>query len=236
MKMLLKVVQRLKIVWCRFWMMWAGLSVPGRLATRLAVLFMPPFYGRHVVAEFNPKGFIAPGAQIVARDFQSGRHIFIDDRVLVYQGWESGVVLLGDGVHIYRDTIIQTGNGGSVMIGAGTHIQPRCQFSAYKGSIKIGAGVQVAPNCAFYSYNHSFEQGRMMTEQPLQSKGGVVIGDDVWLGVGVTILDGVTLGNGAVVAAGAVVTHDVPANAIAAGVPAKVVAMRPQPERSDQSA
>jgi acetyltransferase-like isoleucine patch superfamily enzyme len=51
----------------------------------------------------------------------------------------------------------------------------------------------------------------------------VDIGDDVWIGRGALVLPGVTIGDGAVVAAGAVVTKDVPAGSVVAGVPAKVV-------------
>ena len=51
----------------------------------------------------------------------------------------------------------------------------------------------------------------------------MVIGKNVWLGASVTVVPGVTIGDNAVIAAGAVVTKDVPANTIAAGVPAKVI-------------
>jgi acetyltransferase-like isoleucine patch superfamily enzyme len=51
----------------------------------------------------------------------------------------------------------------------------------------------------------------------------VRIGDRVWIGTSALVLKGVTIGDGAVVAAGAVVTRDVPAGAIVAGTPAKVV-------------
>ena len=62
------------------------------------------------------------------------------------------------------------------------------------------------------------------------SRGDVVIGHDVWLGSGCMILAGVTLGHGAVVAARAVVTEDVPAYAVVAGNPARVVRHRFAPE------
>ena len=60
-------------------------------------------------------------------------------------------------------------------------------------------------------------------KRPLVSKGGVVIGDNVWICDNVCILSGVTIGNGAIVAANAVVTHDVPPYTMVAGVPAKVI-------------
>lgn len=58
------------------------------------------------------------------------------------------------------------------------------------------------------------------------SDGDVVIGNDVWLCRGATVMSGVTIGDGAVIAAGSVVTRDVPPYAIVAGVPAKLVRMR----------
>lgn len=62
------------------------------------------------------------------------------------------------------------------------------------------------------------------------SKGDIIIGDDVWIGYGATIMSGVHIGQGAVVAAGAVVTNDVPPYSIVGGVPAKVLKYRFEPE------
>ena len=63
-----------------------------------------------------------------------------------------------------------------------------------------------------------------------KSKGDIVLGDDVWIGLGSIILSGVTIGQGAVVAAGSVVTKDVPPYAIVGGNPAKVIKYRFEPE------
>ncbi|MCQ2214306.1 MAG: acyltransferase [Bacteroidales bacterium] len=59
--------------------------------------------------------------------------------------------------------------------------------------------------------------------RPLVSKGGIVIGNNVWIGDKSTILSGVTIGDGSIIAANSVVTKNVPPNSIAAGIPAKVI-------------
>lgn len=61
------------------------------------------------------------------------------------------------------------------------------------------------------------------TARPLSSKGPVTIGNNVWLGNNVCVMPGVTIGDGAIVGANSVVTHDIPAYSMAAGVPAKVI-------------
>lgn len=65
---------------------------------------------------------------------------------------------------------------------------------------------------------------------PLEAVAQGVIGNDVWIGSGATLLYGVRIGDGAVIGAGAVVTRDVPPYAVVAGVPARVIKMRFEPE------
>ena len=219
-------LNKLQNKWARFWMRFAGTGMLGRVATRFASWNSPEYYGRHYLARYNQKGYISPSASVAHNSLKLGCHVFIDDRVMIYADENSGSVELGDKVSIYRDSILQTGDGGNITIGPKTAIQPRCQFSAYKGSIQIGAGVQIAPNCSFYPYDHGIKANELMSAQPSKTKGGIVVGDDAWLGVGVIVLDGVNIGKGAVIAAGAVVTTNIPDGAIAVGVPARVVKMR----------
>lgn len=218
--------QRLKSYWAHFWMSVAGINILPRTATRLATWFVPPYYQRISLARIHPRGYTSPRATVCHSALRKGANVFIDDNVLIYEDGEGGPVELGDSVHLHRGTIIQTGKGGRLAIGPYTHVQPRCQFSAYMAAIKIGSYVEIAPNCAFYPYDHGFEDDRPIRKQPLKTKGDIIIDDEAWLGVGVIVLDGIRIGRGAVIGAGSVVTHDVPDYAVAAGAPARIVRMR----------
>jgi len=223
------IIGKLKSIWIRYWMHRADLSPFGRIATRLATWVAPPPYtARFYLARLNPQGYIDPTVIINHTNLRLGANVFIADRVVLNQVQDGGQLEIGNRVHILRDSIIATGHGpnGIVTIGDGTYIQPQCQIMGYKGPIKIGCGVQIAPNCAFYSYNHGFRPEELIARQPLETKGGIIVGDDAWIGFGVIVLDGVKIGNGAVVGAGSVVTRDIPDAAIAFGVPARVVKMR----------
>jgi len=218
--------RNLKQRWSRFWVRYAGLNTFGRVAAYLATWFTPPHKAGTSLARMNRKGFIAPSATIYHPDIQLGANVFIGDRVIVFRAMDGGPVKLGDRVCILRDTIIETGDGGSLTIGADAYIHPRCQLNAYKAPIEIGCGVLIAANCAFYPHNHGIAPNRPIREQPLEAKGPIILGDHAWLGTGVIVLGGVRIGNGAVIGAGAVVTKDIPDGAIAFGVPARVVKMR----------
>lgn len=77
----------------------------------------------------------------------------------------------------------------------------------------------------FYRKNNTFNI-HIVEDSDFVEYSPIRIGNDVWIGARVTILDGVNIGNGAVVAAGAVVTKDVPPYAIVGGVPAKIIKYR----------
>lgn len=212
--------------WAQFWMKYSGRSRAGRLSARLAGWFYPPYKGRHALARMSTAGYISPRASIYARNLTLGKYAFLGDGVTIFDRAGGASVVIGDEVYINKDTIIELGKGGSLSIGDRTTIQPNCQFSAYTGTIKIGDDVQIAPNCAFYPYDHGMYLDKPMNTQPLLSKGGIVVEDDVWLGYGVIVLDGVRIGRGAVIGAGSVVNQDIPSGAIAVGVPVRVVKNR----------
>ena len=212
--------------WVRFWMRYAGLSRFGRLASYCATWCAKPHKASIYLAYMNPRGYIAPSAIIYHSDLKLGANILIGDRVIIYQAKGGGPIKFDDRVSVLRDTAIETGYNGSITLGPETFIQPRCQLNAYLGSIHIGHSVDIAPNCALYSYDHSFAPDKPIREQPLQTKGDIVIDDHAWLGVGVIVLSGVRIGKNAVVGAGSVVTQNIPDGAIAVGAPAKVIKMR----------
>ena len=94
-----------------------------------------------------------------------------------------------------------------------------------QGGITIGDRVYTSPFVQLAAVNHVFsDPHRPFVEQGITAE-GIAVEDDVWIGAGAIVTDGVRIGRGAVVAAGAVVTADVPAHTVVAGVPAKVVKM-----------
>lgn len=124
---------------------------------------------------------------------------------------DRGVVLLCSGAPLTHSKI---------WIGAGTYIN-RNTFIDASQSIIIGRQCAIGPNCYITDHDHQFDGVTPPLEQPLVSK-PTKICDRVWIGANVTILKGVTIGNYAVIGAGSVVTKDIPAEAIAVGIPAKV--------------
>ncbi|HBY19907.1 MAG: acetyltransferase [Clostridiales bacterium GWE2_32_10] len=116
------------------------------------------------------------------------------------------------------------GNGSDIEIGdnSGIGINARVE-----GPLVIGENVMMGPDVIIYTGNHNFNDVNIpMIKQGESKPQKVIIEDDVWIGARVIILPGVTIGHGAIVAAGSVVTKDVVAYSIVAGVPSKKIKSR----------
>ncbi len=108
--------------------------------------------------------------------------------------------------------------GLNITIGKNAFINSGCRFQDW-GGITIGDGALIGHNVVIATINHDISPEKRHDNIPAS----VTIGKNVWIGSNATILPGVTICDNSVVAAGAVVTKDIPANVIAAGVPAKVI-------------
>ncbi len=122
------------------------------------------------------------------------------------------------------------GGGGEVAIGPGAVINSGCVLYSGNG-IRIGANVLIAANCTLAPVDHEFaDPDRPIRAQGFRpSRGGIEIGDDVWIGANTVLLDGARIGAGSVVGAGSLVRGELPAFCIAHGVPARVRGWRRAP-------
>jgi acetyltransferase-like isoleucine patch superfamily enzyme len=144
-------------------------------------------------AEISPEAFISPKARVFAEKLKIGARSYIAAHALVR---------------------------GELSIGEDCSINP---FTSIHGKVILGNGVRVASLVTLAGANHSFDDLSIPVHKQRVTIEGITIGDDVWVGAHVVVLDGVTVGSHAILAAGAVVTRDVPEYAIVGGNPARVI-------------
>jgi len=151
---------------------------------------------------------------------------FIGPRVVLQIG-KQGHVELGRWSWLGHGTKVRC-HEGVVSIGAKTVLGQECTISAYQ-QVSIGRECVIADRVMLIDFDH----GVVEVDRPVRLQGiykrDVRVGNNVWIGYGACILRGVTVGDNAIVGTNAVVTKDVPANAVVAGVPARVIRMRQAP-------
>jgi acetyltransferase-like isoleucine patch superfamily enzyme len=124
--------------------------------------------------------------------------------------------IIDDTVAVFPPLYINYGK--HLQIGKNVFINFNCTFLAL-GGIVIEDNVLIGPDVKLLSEGHPLAPDQRQSLLP----GKVHIKKNAWIGAGATLLPGVSVGENAVVAAGAVVTKNVPANTVVAGIPAKIV-------------
>jgi acetyltransferase-like isoleucine patch superfamily enzyme len=145
---------------------------------------------------FGQESHIVSEKSIVfAEDCSIGERSFVGPR----EPHASGVLRVGNGTHLQRETLLDL-----------------C------GDVTIGANVRTGPFCAFYTHNHVQEYGKLIWEQQPRFS-SITVGSGVWIGHNCSFMAGAQVGDQAIIATGAVVTKNVEPYVTAAGVPARAI-------------
>jgi acetyltransferase-like isoleucine patch superfamily enzyme len=144
---------------------------------------------------------------------------------------------------------LEIGRHATLRIGRWAWIGHGCKIRVHEGEVSIGAKSVIGQECTISAFQHvsigrecivadrvmliDFDHGVVEVDRPIRLQGiykrDVRVGHNVWIGYGACVLRGVTIGENSILGASAVVTKDVPANAVVAGVPARVIRMRDAP-------
>ena len=162
----------------------------------------------------------------------STSNLTIDEKAKIYGSRLDGTISIGEGCMVARCELY-----GTIDIGRYTSLNgPNTDIVADGGKVIIGQFCSIARNVSMQVSNHVMNH---VTTYPIfknvfkeentgefVSKGDIIIGNDVWIGAHALILSGTKINDGAIIAANSVVTGEIPAYAVAAGSPAKVLKYR----------
>ena len=180
-----------------------------------------------------------------AKGIPVGQNLRVLDNPRI-SAWAGGRISIGANVIFGQRVRIVVTEGGQLTIEDGVDIRDYCNIECTgrmiigrnaifisgtiiycEGEIVIGPDVLIAAYCVIADTDHNTDR----LDVPIRLQGNTVpcpihIGAGAWLGTKVTVTKGITIGEGAVIGANAVVTRDVPALAVAVGIPAKVIRYR----------
>ena len=210
-----------------------GWSYQNKLITYYYLIF---FFLRGLKTRFwikSAKGLLLVGKNVrlfYPKNLQVGYNTIIEDGAEINCLSQQGIKL-GNRVTIGKYAIIRPSNiyggpiGEGLTMGDNSNIGPY-NYIGCSGKITIGNNVMLAPRVSIYAENHVFDHPELLIRDQGVEKKEVIIEDDCWIAANSIILAGVTIGQGSVVAAGSVVTENVPAYSVVAGVPAKFIKSR----------
>jgi acetyltransferase-like isoleucine patch superfamily enzyme len=156
-----------------------------------------------------------------------------------------GLAFIGPGCQL------EVGSNALLELGRWSWIGHRCKIRCHEGTVSLGAKTVMGQECTISAFQHvsigrecviadramliDFDHGAVDVEKPIRLQGiykrDVRVGHNVWIGYGACVLRGTSVGDNAIIGSNSVVTHDVPANAVVGGVPARLIRMREAPQR-----
>lgn len=182
------------------WVAWALALLPGRTGR-----LMRRLYWRGRLAACGPTLSIGEHAEIAGpENIRLGNRVYVD-RGFVLRACEGGRIEIGN----------DFGANGNVRL-----------IADCGGEILIGNLVNLGPNVVIRAADHAFDRIGLPIREQGHAAGRIEIGNDVWIAANVVVVRGARIGDHAVIGAGSVVTGDIPAFAVAAGAPARVIRFR----------
>ena len=193
-------------------------GLAGIVGLGLRALLYPLFFRSCGKAPAIGRGVVIRQPQAIAL----GSRVIIDDYASIDVRGDNGQIVIGDRASIGRFSTI-TAKSGAVILNQGVNIGSYARI-ATQSKVEIGESTLVAAYAYIGAGNHqSGDDDIPLIAREMDIKGGVTIGKHCWIGAGAMILDGVTIGDGAIVGAQSLVNKDVPAGAVVAGTPARVL-------------
>jgi len=194
-------------------------QLPGPLGLALRRLFFP-----FVLYRFGKNAMIDRSVDIRCPSrVQLGLGCFIESYVQILAGsTNQPSIVLEDGAYVRSFSILNAGApDGFIKIGRKSNLAHHVVVHGHGGVI-IGNDVMIASGCSLVASMHIHVDSTKPISQQGFTASGIRLGDGVWLGAGVKVLDGVSIGQRSIVGAGSVVIEDIPDNTVSAGVPAQV--------------
>ena len=174
---------------------------------------------RGINVSISPRAKIKGGHRI-----RLGNNALIERDVMLNAGEPNSFIEIGADTWLFYHCMLSTA-GGWIKIGRNCTVNSFAVLYGH-GGLEIGNGVRISAHVVIVPMNHIYKNAAIPIWMQGETRKGIKIEDDVWIGAGAKVLDGVKIGKGSVIGAGAVVTKDIPPYSVAVGIPARVIKKR----------